>query len=144
MRWRAGNSEPGLTSKRPPVIWAMRRATPNPWRSPNRSDCRMRRSSVPCSSAVGSMQASYRATYRMSIGAAGRRSQVAGGEEAEGEGESDQQVQRGVGDHERARDTGAGERAEAEDRGQRRLHKKRRAAPEGFAGHDQAGEDADR
>src|SRR6266566_5283680 len=74
IRCRAGKSEPGLTTKVPPVICWILREIPNPCISPARSDFKINRSKVPCKSVVGSefktylLSALYRYTYRMSIG----------------------------------------------------------------------------
>src|SRR5437660_2346054 len=54
MRCRAGKSEPGLTTKVPPVICWILRETPNPCISPAISDFKISRSKVPCKRLVGS------------------------------------------------------------------------------------------
>src|SRR5207253_8586758 len=54
IRCRAGNSDPGLTTKVPPVICWILREMPKPCISPVASDFKISRSNVPCSRVVGS------------------------------------------------------------------------------------------
>src|SRR2546430_6165869 len=54
MRCKAGKSEPGLTTKVPPVICWILRETPSPCISPATSDFRISRSKVPCKRVVDS------------------------------------------------------------------------------------------
>src|SRR6266567_1501936 len=54
MRWRAGKSEPGLTTKVPPVICWTLREIPNPCNSHATSDFKISRSGVPSKGVGGS------------------------------------------------------------------------------------------
>src|SRR5258707_13391287 len=59
IRCNAGKSEPGLTTKVPPVICWILRETPNPCFSPAIRDFKISRSKVPCNRVVGSESKLY-------------------------------------------------------------------------------------
>src|ERR1700730_13295060 len=59
IRCNAGKSEPGLTTKVPPVICWILRETPNPCFSPAIRDFKISKSKVPCNRVVGSESKLY-------------------------------------------------------------------------------------
>jgi hypothetical protein len=60
----------------------------------------------------------------------------------DGDAQRNQQIHTGVADHGDAGDGNIREGRELQRAGEGRFHFKRRAAPDGFAGHDEAGNDA--